>query len=114
MPLLNQRVARFTYSLEYESFVYCVARSESFKDYAISMAHGSAQPNVSTRSLLDYRTVIPNRSLISRFNSQVRVQLTKILTLEEETQTLTQLRDTLLPELISGKVRVPEGGVEKY
>lgn len=108
MPLLNQRVARFIYDKQFESFVYCLVRDSKFKDFAISMAHGSAQANISTKVLLNYEIMNPGMILISRFHSHIENWLEKILSAEEEIKTLTNLRDRLLPELISGRVRVEE------
>ncbi|HCI71696.1 MAG TPA: restriction endonuclease subunit S [Balneola sp.] len=55
----------------------------------------------------------PPKLILKTYESKIDALYSKVNTDQEQTETLTQLRDTLLPQLISGKVRVPEGFVEK-
>ena len=48
------------------------------------------------------------------FGLKLDLLYTRLKLCIEETQSLTQLRDTLLPKLISGKVRLPKGFVKKF
>jgi type I restriction enzyme S subunit len=52
---------------------------------------------------------MPKPKLIHYFENRCLANTEKIIENSKQTQTLTQLRDTLLPQLISGRVRVPEG-----
>jgi len=49
---------------------------------------------------------IPPVDLMSRFNEKARPNFKKIRFNQQQIQTLTKLRDTLLPKLMSGEVRV--------
>lgn len=52
--------------------------------------------------------LIPSPGAIGAFEEIVRPLYEYIRSNEYQAQTLTQLRDTLLPRLISGKLRLPE------
>ena len=45
---------------------------------------------------------------MERFNGAIADVLEVVLTNHEQAQTLSTLRDTLLPRLISGQLRLPE------
>ena len=110
IPLLNQRVAKFlpvngTWKIP---FIYCLTRKPEFKQRVIDAANGSAQQNVSNAQILSLRTVVPPIGLIESFNDQFESLFDQILLLAEQNDKLAQLRDSLLPRLISGELRIPE------
>lgn len=109
-PLLNQRVGRIVPVEEYlHSFVYCVVRNYHFKEYAVNVATGSAQANLSTKDILRYSLVIPSKQsqgVIKVFNEKATGILKRILDLEFEIVNIIKLRDYLLPRLISGSIIV--------
>jgi len=107
---INQRVGRLVTraGLSDIGMVYCAVRDSAYKFYAESQSHGSAQANVSGSALLAYPVVIPPPEVLCSFNRIVEPLLESILSNYEQAQTLTQLRDTLLPRLISGQLRLPE------
>ena len=72
---------------------------------------GSAQPQVTIDNLKVFKIVIPNKSIVEAFED-VSIQIeTRVQQNNDQAQTLTQLRDTLLPKLISGQLRLPEAQV---
>ncbi|VVQ16853.1 restriction endonuclease subunit S [Pseudomonas fluorescens] len=107
---LNQRVGRFSTAngLADLSFVYCLVRNPAFKIFAEAQSHGSAQANVSGTALIAYPVVIPSSDVLEQFNRAIAPVLESILSNHEQAQNLAQLRDTLLPRLISGQLRLPE------
>ncbi|MEA1605559.1 restriction endonuclease subunit S [Pseudomonas spirodelae] len=107
---INQRVGRLVTraGLSDIGMVYCAVRDSAYKVYAESQSHGSAQANVSGAALLAYPLVIPRPDVLCSFNRIVEPLLESILANHEQAQTLTQLRDTLLPRLISGQLRLPD------
>jgi type I restriction enzyme S subunit len=52
--------------------------------------------------------VVPPPELVARFDQLVAPILAKIEVNHDESETLAETRDTLLPKLISGEVRVGE------
>jgi type I restriction enzyme, S subunit len=104
---LNQRVGKLCAEggLSNLGFVYCLVRPEEFKVFAEAQARGSAQANVSGASLLAYPAVVPEPLLLNAFNRLLEPLLEAILSHHRQAELLASIRDTLLPRLISGKLR---------
>lgn len=67
---------------------------------------GSAQPQLTIANSKDIKILIPKKEIVLRFNIIVGPYFTNQLTLSEENKTLAQIRDTLLPKLMSGEIDV--------
>lgn len=109
--LLNQRVAKFSPISSVSDkiwFIYCFLNQKSTIDYIVNIAEGSAQPNISADSIMATQLVKPSNELINIFNETVDSNLNKMLMNREECLTLEKLRDTLLPKLMSGELRIPD------
>ena len=52
--------------------------------------------------------LVPERSAVARYGAAVQPIFRRLKCLAHESRTLADLRDTLLPKLISGELRVPE------
>jgi type I restriction enzyme, S subunit len=78
---------------------------KSNKENLINLAVGSAQQNISQILIKDLR-VSSDKDLIQAFHTSVKSVYEKIKSNICQIRTLTQLRDTLLPKLMSGEVRV--------
>ena len=70
------------------------------------MVTGAVQPKINQKNLNSLKCIIPNTKLLNKFNSLVRYKFEIIKNLSEEKQDLIELRDTLLPKLMSGEIRV--------
>jgi type I restriction enzyme S subunit len=57
---------------------------------------------------LNYALIIPAADVQARFDDLTYPFLETILSNHEQSQNLATLRDTLLPRLISGQLRLPE------
>ena len=68
-------------------------------------------PRVNWKDLSDYALTIPPVELAAAFSDAVQPMFDQITANVHQAQTLTQLRDTLLPRLISGQLRLPEAEV---
>lgn len=111
---LNQRVGHIVTSqgLDNLGFVFAAVRQAEFKAYAESQSHGSAQENVSGADLMKFAVVVPSAQVLDTFNQLVGKLIDKILGNYEEAKTLANLRDTLLPRLISGQLRIADAEAE--
>ncbi len=78
------------------------------RDWFNSRANGAAQQNISKAIVSGYSVVLPDTPILAAFNEITSSLFTKIRSGTEQAQTLAQLRDTLLPKLISGQLRLPE------
>ena len=104
--MLNQRVARFLPEASFYAYIFCIGRQKEFKEFVENQAHGSAQANVSTKDVLTYPIVIPTMNLSALFDENVGLILEKIDENLSGIDTLTQLRDLLLPKLMSGEISI--------
>lgn len=78
------------------------------RDWFNSRANGAAQQNISKAIVAGYSVVIPDNNVLKSFNEVAESLFSRIRAGAVQAQTLTQLRDTLLPRLISGQLRLPE------
>lgn len=87
-------------------FVYYLTSSRSFSDYLTLHARGAAYPAVTATDFKNAPVTQPDEKTLERFNELVIPNLRLMSELKQQIQTLTTLRDTLLPRLISGKVKL--------
>lgn len=91
-------------------FVYLTA--QKMVDQLKSMAHGSVFSTITRQTFDAIQCAVPPRDLLATFERLVTSWFDSILTNVEESKTLAKLRDTLLPILISGELRVKDA--EKF
>lgn len=72
------------------------------------IAVGAAQQNINQGILKAYRCVLPLEVLSSQYSEIVSPWDDRQVKLALETRSLARLRDTLLPKLISGELRVKD------
>jgi type I restriction enzyme S subunit len=91
----------------YTSFLALLARSESFRKYAISKMTGtSGRKRVDAKDLCNFNLPIPPDHLLQKFGNILDVYFEKMTVNTRQNQQLSALRDWLLPMLISGQVKV--------
>jgi type I restriction enzyme S subunit len=71
-------------------------------------AVGAIMPNLNTGILSDVPILLPSPSILNSFETFIEILEGKISANNAIVQTLASLRDTLLPRLISGLLRLPE------
>ena len=88
-------------------FAYCLARSAGFREFAIqNMTGTSGRQRVPANALSQFLLPSPPEPIAARFSKVVRPLFTRASEAVRETRTLAALRDTLLPKLVSGEMRV--------
>lgn len=85
-------------------FVYLTA--QQMVDQLKSMAHGSVFSTITRQTFEAIQRPVSPPDVLSAFEGMVRRWFDAILSSVEESRTLAQLRNTLLPKLTSGQVRV--------
>jgi type I restriction enzyme S subunit len=93
---------------EYYSFVALQLSSVEFVAYADRLSNGAKMPRVNWKDLAAYGIVIPPSNVAAAFGEAVLPLFDKIIASVLEAKTLSALRDTLLPRLISGQLRLPD------
>ena len=87
-------------------FVYCFLAINS---HLLRRAQtGAVQPHVKPADIHDFTLVIPPKVLIHRFQDIILSFITKKGLIDQESRRLAELRDTLLPKLMSGEINVNE------
>jgi type I restriction enzyme S subunit len=71
-----------------------------------SKAVGSAQQNISKGVIEETGVVLPTPAVLAHFNDVVAPLFARWITNISNSWTLAALRDTLLPKLLSGEVRL--------
>jgi type I restriction enzyme S subunit len=109
--IVNQRVGlirpKNDKGIDY-SFLYLTTNENSFIERLRSQANSGVQVNLSTDAIKSAKMIIGSKEINLNFNDIVKPLYNNIFQNKIENQTLTQLRDTLLPKLISGEVRLKE------
>ena len=72
-----------------------------------SLSADSAVPGLNRNLAYMSKFLVPHEEVLTAFDGQVDPLFQKIYKNEKEAKTLASLRDTLLPKLISGEMRVP-------
>jgi len=87
-------------------FVLGHVSSEVFVEHTNSGSTGTKMPRTSWTEMARYRVALPNESIAGAFKMKVLPVVLRLLAGIHESRTLAALRDTLLPILISGELRV--------
>ncbi|MCL4483954.1 MAG: restriction endonuclease subunit S [Bacteroidetes bacterium] len=77
-------------------------------DELISAAYGSVFDTITTDTFKGHSVTLPKLDVIKNFEIEVTPLFQKMLNNQIQIRTLTALRDTLLPKLMSGEVRVED------
>ena len=86
-------------------YTYLYLWAKFMQDEFINLACGAAQQNIS-QELIKQQYVSNDIKLISDFHILVNPYMEKMKVNQEQIQTLTQQRDSLLPKLMSGEVKI--------
>lgn len=79
---------------------------QSYKKEMDTFSDGTTLKNINQEILNSIELVIPEKDAVNKFNDSVAEIYNKILLNQSQIRTLSHLRDTLLPKLMSGEVRV--------
>ena len=105
--LLNQRVAKLKPKNNRDiAYTYVFFRMEKTKRLLEEMAKGTAQPNLSPVETAQMEILIPSSDKLEFFSDVANPLIQKLLNNRIQIHTLEKLRDTLLPKLMSGEVRI--------
>ena len=93
---------------QYEFFTpYLYYKMSSIKDFIEILASGgSATLNLNTKNFSNIDIIIPSDEVLKKYYRIVKLLFDHILNNQIQNENLSQLRDSLLPKLMSGKIRV--------
>lgn len=90
------------------SFLYFLAGTEEFAAHTYAYTTGTTVLHLSKDAVPSFRFACPPPELVKLFESTGRSVLGRLQAIDQESDVLASMRDSLLPKLISGEVRVPE------
>lgn len=109
--IVNQRVGHLRangYKGITYPFVYLLTNSTDFLVDLRSRANSGVQVNLSSAEIKASQTVLPTEKVNTAFSEITLPMFETIINNQLENQRLTQLRDTILPKLMSGELDVSE------
>ena len=90
------------------SNLYLLYWAETSHEAIVANANGSTFLEISKKNFRPIHAIDPGADVMAAFDSVVSPMFERIVCAEKEIATLTELRDLLLPRLISGKLRVED------
>lgn len=88
-------------------FGYLLARNEEFRAHAIlNMSGTSGRQRVPSKCFDSYQIVVPTKAIAEKFGEIVKLLMMMIKKNDEQSRSLVQMRDALLPKLMSGEITV--------
>lgn len=106
--LHNQRVGKMQFHNEKECkfFFYMLMKQDVYQQFIIGSCTGTSVKHTSPTTIGSFNFAKPPQERMWEFDRIVRQQFAKIFQNQKQIQTLEKLRNTLLPKLMSGEVRV--------
>ena len=104
---VNQRVGKLDAKVPYGNIIgYLALKSREGQDHIINTCSGSAQENISTVGIEKMVFASYDFAKTNSFGGKAQPFFKKMIFNLSQIKTLAQLRNTLLPKLMSGEVRV--------
>lgn len=107
--VFNNGLIRLKIKKSYEPlFIFALINSKAYFDYIFRInGETSTRPNMKIGYLLKYKFALPPNGIINSFVDVIKNIYAKVNLNNEENSRLIDIRDTLLPKLMSGEIRVP-------
>jgi len=103
---MNQTCYALSTTLGTPFALYCQMRHEIGN--LVHAAHGSVFDTITTNTFGTSKVVLPPWPLLEKFEELIAPLFLRVLVGTRAIRTLAALRDTLLPKLISGELRVKD------
>lgn len=89
-------------------YMYILLCSAGMQQYLLARLAGTTQKYLSLKALREILVLVPSESVLEEFSRVISPLFEKIHQQRSQIKSLTKLRDTLLPRLISGQLRLPD------
>ena len=90
------------------SKLYIYEFMRSIKSDLVTYNIGSVQPSIKVTHIMKKQMLMPPSSILKKYDDLALPITQQIFSLDKEIQMLTNLRDTLLPKLLSGEIEIPD------
>ena len=88
------------------AFLYEATRTQEFVDFLVAGSTGSAYPATNAAVFLEAPIPLPDATVLGEFEAQMGPAWRRAAVAAEESRRLAGTRDALLPELMSGRLKV--------
>jgi len=115
--IFTHHVYAIRFKKEFENFNYFVYFSllnPEFRERAIGFATGTTVLALPRDTVLEHSFVMPDDRIIQIFNGKIKTVFSMIYNNIQQSRTLAQIRDALLPKLMSGEISVEKLQSEKH
>lgn len=99
-------------SLINEFFLFFLLKSRQLQNYALANSSGSVQKGIRMSALKAYKFPCPSKDILDEFMNVCKPLFSKLSNNLEENKLLSELRNILLPRLISGDLDISDA--EKF
>ena len=89
------------------NYIYYLLNRDAFHNHALSYTNGTTVLHLNKNAVSEYMIVVPPRDILERFDLCTTASIKKIGSNIRENDGLENIRDLLLPKLMTGKIRVP-------
>ena len=90
------------------AFVYCLLKTDKFKQYALGYVNGTTVLHLSKKAIPQYKLPFPtNIKICKELSGLLKNIMMRVSLSVYENDNLNLTRDTLIPKLMSGEIRVP-------
>jgi type I restriction enzyme S subunit len=93
---------------EWFGFVLGHVFSVELVNHTNAASTGTKMPRANWNDIARFEVALPPDSLAAEFTATIRPMIDRIIANIHESRSLAELRDALLPKLLSGELRVPE------
>ena len=90
-------------------YLYYLCATNLFVSHTSTYVTGTTVLHLSKEAISSFRFALPTHNIVDIFQRNVSLLLKRNEVIETENEHITSIRDTLLPKLMSGKIRVPVG-----
>lgn len=106
--LLNQRVCKFIPKYDYVSKYYILSLIRPELEFVQSYKVGTTVSHLGKSDIDKFKVITPPAEIVKRFSRIVGSFHQQIIKLAKENLNLSALRDTLLPKLMAGEIKIRE------
>jgi type I restriction enzyme S subunit len=89
------------------AFLYHMLNSEPFKQFLYASVNPTAQPGIYLGTLSEFQLILPKKEIVAKFGTITGSIINKMQENNSKNRVLSSMRNSLLPKLMSGKIRIP-------
>ena len=98
-----------TYCCRFQNYLYCCLSKKKIRDMVFALASSkAAQPGLNQNEVMGIEINLPDEDLLTSFEDTVSPLMHLVALNANENKRLSELRDSLLPKLISGELDVSD------